>query len=101
MNNQHPDHIVLIGAGACGLMIARDLGRAGRRVTILEARNRCGGRRCPPPTEQFGYPAEGGAEFGHCEAPVTRSLLREAGLSLLSVQGTQWTMQDGSFSRGR
>jgi monoamine oxidase len=101
MNNQHPDHIVVIGAGASGLMIARELGRAGRRVTILEARNRCGGRICPLPTEQFGYPAEGGAEFVHGEAPVTRSLLREAGLSLLSVQGTQWTMQDGSFSRGR
>jgi monoamine oxidase len=58
MNNQHPDHIVVIGAGASGLMIARELGRAGRRVTILEARNRCGGRICPLPTEQFGYPAE-------------------------------------------
>jgi monoamine oxidase len=95
----HPDHIVVIGAGAAGLMAARELGRAGKRVTILEARDRCGGRIHPLPSADFGYPAEGGAEFVHGEAPVTHSLLREAGLSLLPIQGTQWTVGDGKFSR--
>jgi monoamine oxidase len=95
----HPDHIVVIGAGAAGLMAARELARAGKRVTILEARDRCGGRIHPLPSAEFGYPAEGGAEFVHGEAPVTHGLLREAGLSLLPIQGTQWTVKDGKFSR--
>jgi monoamine oxidase len=99
MARSHPDHIAIIGAGAAGLMAARELARVGRRVTILEARDRCGGRIHPLPSADFGYPAEGGAEFVHGEAPVTHGLLREAGLSLLPIQGTQWTAQDGKFSR--
>src|SRR6202521_1843858 len=99
MARPHPDHIVVIGAGAAGLMAARELGRAGKRVTIVEARDRCGGRIHPLPSADFGYPAEGGAEFVHGEAPVTHGLLREAGLSLLPIQGTQWTVEDRKFSR--
>src|SRR3981189_1900945 len=99
MAQPHPNHIVVIGAGAAGLMAARELARAGKRVTILEARHRCGGRIHPLPTAEFGYPAEGGAEFVHGEAPVTHGLLREAGLSLLPIQGTQWTAEDGKLSR--
>jgi monoamine oxidase len=94
----HPRHIVIIGAGAAGLMAARELARAGKRVTILEARDRCGGRIHPLPAAEFGYPAEAGAEFVHGEAPVTRSLLREARLSLLPIAGVQWTVEDGKFS---
>src|SRR6202790_3882098 len=99
MARPYPDHIVVIGAGAAGLMAARELGRAGKKVTILEARDRCGGRILPLPAAEFGYPAEGGAEFVHGEAPVTHGLLREAGLSLLPIHGKQWTVEDGKFSR--
>jgi monoamine oxidase len=99
MARPNPDHIVVIGAGAAGLMAARELARAGKRVTILEARHRCGGRIHPLPAAEFGYPAEGGAEFVHGEAPVTHGLLSEAGVSLLPIQGTQWTVEDGKFSR--
>src|SRR3954452_333075 len=90
-------HFVVVGAGAAGLMAACELGRAGKTVTILEARDRCGGRIYPLPPADFGYPAEGGAEFVHGEAPVTHNLLREAGLSLLPLQGTPWTVEDGKF----
>jgi monoamine oxidase len=93
-----PDHIVVIGAGAAGLMAARELGRAGKRVTILEARDRCGGRIDPLSSAGFGYPAEGGAEFVHGKAPITRALLREAGLSLLPIEGTERTVMDGKLS---
>jgi monoamine oxidase len=93
------DHIIVIGAGAAGLMAARELGRSGKRVTILEARDRCGGRIYPLPAAKFEYPAEGGAEFVHGEAPFTRALLSEAGISLIPVQGTRWNVEHGAFSR--
>jgi monoamine oxidase len=99
MSQPTAHHIVVIGAGAAGLMAARELARAGRRVTLLEARDRCGGRIYPLPAGDFGYAAEGGAEFVHGEAPVTHGLLREAGLRLLPIQGTPRTMEDGKFLR--
>jgi monoamine oxidase len=89
---------VIVGAGAAGLMTARELARAGKKVTILEARDRCGGRIYPLPAQEFGYPAEGGAEFVHGAAPVTRALMREAGLSLLPIEGTRWGARNGAFS---
>jgi monoamine oxidase len=93
------EHIVVIGAGAAGLMAARELAAAGRRVTILEARDRCGGRIWPLPASEFGYAAEGGAEFIHGEAPVTHALLREARLSLQTIKGQRWTFEGGTLSR--
>lgn len=94
------EDIVIIGAGAAGLMAARELARAGKRVTIIEARTRCGGRIDPLPIEQFGYAAEGGAEFVHGEAPVTRALLTEAGLKLQDVEGRQVSFDQDTMTRG-
>jgi phytoene dehydrogenase-like protein len=99
MSQLNPHHIVAIGAGAAGLVAAREPTRAGKLVTLLEARDRCGGRIYPLPAAEFGYAAEGGAEFVHGDAPVTRGLLREAGLNLLPIQGTPRTMECGKFLR--
>ncbi|MCK1653038.1 FAD-dependent oxidoreductase [Bradyrhizobium sp. 149] len=93
------EHIVIVGAGAAGLMAGRELARAGRTVTILEARERCGGRIHPLSISQFGYPADGGAEFVHGEAPVTRALLREAGLSLQEIEGERWSFDGAHIVR--
>lgn len=97
MGPLHLTHIVVVGAGAAGLTAARELVRAGKRVTILEARERCGGRIYPLPAQEFGYPAEGGPEFVHGAAPVTRSLMREARLSLLPRGGTRWSARTGKL----
>ena len=93
----HLANFLVVGAGAAGLMTARELACAGKRVTVVEARNRCGGRIDPLPAEEFGYPAEGGAEFVHGAAPVTRILMREAGLSLLPHEGRRWSTRTGAL----
>ena len=98
MTPPHLANFVIVGAGAAGLMTARELARAGKRVTIVEARERCGGRIYPLPTQEFGYPAEGGAEFVHGAAPVTRAVMREAGLSLQPRAGTRWSTRTGALS---
>ncbi|MBI0379748.1 FAD-dependent oxidoreductase, partial [Streptomyces albiflaviniger] len=36
--------VVVIGAGVAGLITARELGRRGAKVVVLEARDRIGGR---------------------------------------------------------
>jgi monoamine oxidase len=91
----HPRHVLIIGAGAAGLMAGRELARAGTQVTILEARDRCGGRIFSLPAAEFGYRADGGAEFVHGEAAVTTQLAREAGLTLAPLAGTRWSVENG------
>ena len=66
-------------------------------MTIVEARDRCGGRIDPLLIEEFGYPAEGGAEFVHGSARVTRALMHEAGLSLQRRAGTRWSTRTGAL----
>src|SRR5216684_4859404 len=97
MTPRHLTNLLVVGAGAAGLMAARELARAGKSVTIVEARDRCGGRIDPLPTQEFGYAAEGGAEFVHGAAPVTRTLMREAGLALLPRAGTRWSTRIGAL----
>jgi monoamine oxidase len=89
------NELVIIGAGAAGLIAARELARGGKAVTLLEARDRCGGRIETLPAAEFGYAAEGGPEFVHGAAHHTRALMLEAGLSLTPSRGTAWHAEDG------
>lgn len=88
---------LIIGAGAAGLMAARELSKAGKKVIILEARDRIGGRIWPLPEEVFGYPAQGGAEFVHGPAPITKKLIKEAGLAYAPINGEIWNVSHGKF----
>ena len=79
MEREQEDALV-IGAGAAGLAAARELSGAGCRVTILEARNRLGGRIFTLRDPRSPVPIELGPEFIHGEAESTFSILRAGGL---------------------
>lgn len=87
--------VIIIGAGVSGLMAAREASKKGRKVTILEARGRTGGRIFTSMPQGFLSPIEEGAEFIHGELPITASLLKEAGLSSYSMEGKTYHMEDG------
>ena len=91
--------VIIIGAGAAGLMAAYLLVKAGRTITILEARNRTGGRIHTINNEGFSAHAELGAEFVHGNLPVTLNLLREAGINTTSVDFEMWHNHDGKFTQ--
>lgn len=91
--------VIIVGAGAAGLMAARTLSKAGKTVIVLEAQDRIGGRIKPASKEAFGYAAQAGAEFLHGEAALTRSLAKEAGLSVTDQDGDIWTLRGGSLMK--
>jgi monoamine oxidase len=92
--------IIIIGAGAAGLMAARELGRHGIDTTILEARDRTGGRILTLENSGFSKPVETGAEFIHGDDLVeTLQLLSEAGISYLPLEGDIWRDRKGTLRK--
>lgn len=91
--------ILIIGAGTAGLVAAYKLAKAGKKVIILEARNRTGGRIHTLDDASFFKHAELGAEFVHGDLPVTLQLLREAGIGVTPVSGEMWHYKSGKFTR--
>jgi monoamine oxidase len=98
---QNDSDVLIIGAGASGLMAARILSSAGYRVTVLEARDRIGGRIHTLEDSLFSFPAEAGAEFIHGRVSHTMKLLREAGISYAEVQGKSWNSRQGKLNPGQ
>ena len=90
--------VVIVGAGAAGLMCARELARAGRTVLVLEASHRVGGRVLTLFETRAGVPIELGAEFVHGDAPVTTRLLDEARLATVRMSGEHARSDRGELS---
>ncbi len=84
--------IIIIGAGASGLLAARHLSAAGWSVTLLEAAPLPGGRILTL-SSPFSAPAEGGAEFIHGDLPISLLLAAEAGIPLHPVHGNMTRIQ--------
>ena len=93
--------ILIIGAGAAGLAAARDLSRAGWTVTVLEARDRIGGRIFTLSETDSPAPIELGAEFIHGRSPALWEIARAAHLKIHEVSEHHWYFDDGKLSRSR
>lgn len=89
--------VIIIGAGAAGLMAAKYLSAAGFNVTILEAANRIGGRIHSFTGDGFTNTIELGAEFIHGNLPVTLGLLKEANISYVATGGRRIKLQHGKL----
>ncbi|RKR84969.1 monoamine oxidase [Mucilaginibacter gracilis] len=92
-------HVLVIGAGAAGLMAAMQLSRKGKKVLVLEASSRAGGRIHTLNGEGFTQPVELGAEFVHGQLPVTLALLNQAKIPYHSAVGDMWRYRDGRFQK--
>lgn len=90
------NEIIIIGAGICGLAIARELSGKGKKVVVLEARNRAGGRIHTIRTKLL-RPLEAGAEFIHGDLPLTKGLVKKAGGSYYEKQGRMYRSRNGKL----
>ncbi len=91
--------VIVVGAGAAGLMAACTLAKARKSVIVLEARSRTGGRIHTLDEASFFQHAELGAEFVHGNLPLTLQLLKDAGLTTEPAEGEMWRYENGSFNK--
>lgn len=91
--------VVVVGAGAAGLMAGAELARADRSVLLLDARARVGGRIWTRREPGLAVPVELGAEFIHGHAAITRDLLAAAGLAVVDAADLHLTVHQGELER--
>src|ERR1051326_5449184 len=95
------DSVIVVGAGAAGLVVARQLSRAGMKVKIIEARDRIGGRIHTFQDEKFTSPTEAGAEFIHGDLETTLKLLKEYNIAYSPAKGQIWHVRGGELEKDK
>ena len=96
---QHSPRVIVLGAGFAGLAAAHALRSKGLDVTILEARNRIGGRVFSHPIDkEENLVVELGAEWVGESHTRIRSLCDEFGLQLHNNQFSTHLIYKGSYS---
>jgi monoamine oxidase len=89
--------VVIVGAGASGISAAIALRKAGLVVSILEARERIGGRIFTLQDPVWQAPVELGAEFIHGRPPEIWDLLKRQKVATREVKGDNWCRSDGQL----
>ena len=82
--------MIVIGAGIAGLAAASELGSGGCRVSVLEGRDRIGGRIWSLSIPHLDFSIELGAEFIHGRPPEILGPLQQSGAQIIEVQGRSW-----------
>ncbi|TDP90911.1 monoamine oxidase [Leucobacter luti] len=75
--------VIVVGAGLSGLTAAWELSKAGHSCTVLEARNRVGGRTCSQRLPNGEVTERGGEYIFPTEFPI-RQLSAEVGVPIMS-----------------
>jgi monoamine oxidase len=91
--------IIVIGAGAAGLMAAHELSKHNKKVIVLEATARLGGRIYTCQSDEFSMPVELGAEFIHGKVPLTLSLLKQGNINYHVIKGKMFHLDRGEFKK--
>lgn len=95
MQSKQNIDVLIIGAGAAGLVAWRELHSAGLRVVALEARDRIGGRILTDHSTSL--PIELGAEFVHGRPEAFWSILEKARLEMLESSDTRMIYDKGDL----
>ena len=93
--------VVVIGAGFAGLVAARELGRAGLGVLVLEARDRVGGRTWTD--RRLGHDLELGGTWVHWVQPHTWAEMTRYGRQVTrspAVEEAYWLGAGGARRAG-
>jgi monoamine oxidase len=89
--------VIILGAGAAGLAAGAQLGRAGLKILIVEARDRVGGRMFTMYDSATNARVELGAEFVHGKPPEICNLVKKHNLRVREVAGDNWCFQKGEL----
>ena len=89
--------VIIVGAGMAGLAAACALARSGVLVSILEARDRIGGRVFTLHDPASECPIELGAEFIHGRPPEIWKTLRKSKIEILEMEGDSWCTDHGKL----
>jgi polyamine oxidase len=92
--NSSPPSVIVIGGGISGIAAARALSNASFKVTLLESRDRLGGR--VHTDYSFGCPIDMGASWLHgvCNENSLAPLIRMLGLRLYRTSGDNSVLYD-------
>ncbi len=93
------DGVIVVGGGVAGLACAAELSRRGRRVLLLEAGGRFGGRVHTIAHSTAGVPVELGAEFIHGNPPEIFDLLKAQGIQPIEAGGDDWCATPAGLAR--
>jgi monoamine oxidase len=95
--SDNPD-VIILGAGVAGLSAAAELSRAGLAITIIEARDRVGGRIFTVRDPDCNATIELGAEFIHGKPSEIWDLLHRNSLHAKELSGDIWCVREGKLS---
>jgi monoamine oxidase len=89
--------VIIVGAGAAGLMAANLLAKSGAEVVVLETAPRIGGRIHTFVPDGFTHQVEAGAEFIHGRLPLTLGLMKRAKQPLVEASGKMYVARNGEM----